>query len=169
MWISGQIWAGFHVPPTAMLATYFCSSWISGYEHPETLLRNVQYCCQTTPLTKTASTTTVMKEWLMYRIPKESTYLVSVWTEILHYNLTLLKSSEKCWLERDLNSHLRDTDLPLYVPCPSLKCLLVIIARQTTLFVKKYPNSMLIVWALWWKRACKCSLTSCLKLGRCRE
>ena len=30
-------------------------------------------------------------------------------------NLTLPKSTEKCWLERDLNSHLRDTGPPLYL------------------------------------------------------
>ena len=38
-----------------------------------------------------------------------------LWTEIFHDNLTLPKSAEKCWLERDLNSHLRDTRPPLYL------------------------------------------------------
>ena len=39
----------------------------------------------------------------------------SLWTEIFHDNLTLPKSTEKCWLELDLNSHLRDTNPPLYL------------------------------------------------------
>ena len=34
------------------------------------------------------------------------------WTEVLHNNLTKPKSTEKCWLEWDLNSHLRDTGPP---------------------------------------------------------
>ena len=37
------------------------------------------------------------------------------WKETFHDNLTLPKSVEKCWLERDLNSHLRDTSPPLYL------------------------------------------------------
>ena len=37
------------------------------------------------------------------------------WTEISHDNLTLTRSTEKCWLERDLNSHLQDTGPPLYL------------------------------------------------------
>ena len=32
---------------------------------------------------------------------------------VFHDNLTLPKSTEKCWLERNLNSHLRDTGPPL--------------------------------------------------------
>ena len=32
-----------------------------------------------------------------------------------HDNLTLPKSAEKCWLQQYLNSHLRDTGLPLYL------------------------------------------------------
>ena len=37
------------------------------------------------------------------------------WSETFHDNLTLPKSTEKCRLERDLNSHLRDTGLLLYL------------------------------------------------------
>ena len=39
----------------------------------------------------------------------------ATWTEICHDNLTLPKSTEKCWRERDLRSHLRDTGPPLYM------------------------------------------------------
>ena len=35
--------------------------------------------------------------------------------KLFHDNLTLLKSTEKCWLEWDLNSHLWDTGLLLYL------------------------------------------------------
>ena len=37
------------------------------------------------------------------------------WRKTFHDNLTLQKSIEKCWLERDLNSHIRDTGPPLYL------------------------------------------------------
>ena len=37
------------------------------------------------------------------------------WTEIFYDNLTLPKLTEKCWLERGLKSHLRDTGSPLYL------------------------------------------------------
>ena len=36
-------------------------------------------------------------------------------TENFHDNLTLSKSTGKCWLERDLNSHFRETGPPLYL------------------------------------------------------
>ena len=37
------------------------------------------------------------------------------WKEIFHDNLSLPKSTEICWLERDLNLHFRDTGPPLYL------------------------------------------------------
>ena len=41
--------------------------------------------------------------------------LRETWAENFRDNVTLLKSTEKCWLERNLNSHLRDTGPPLYL------------------------------------------------------
>ena len=35
--------------------------------------------------------------------------------KLFHDRLTLSMSTRKCWLERDLNSHLRDTGSPLYL------------------------------------------------------
>ena len=42
-------------------------------------------------------------------------WLAWIWTESFPGNLTLLESTEKCWLKWDLNSHLRDTGLLLYL------------------------------------------------------
>ena len=51
-------------------------------------------------------------DWICYfcRLKKQTKQ-----NRIFHDNLTLPKSTEKCWLKRDLNSHLRDTCPPLFL------------------------------------------------------
>ena len=49
--------------------------------------------------------------YLFFRIMLRDTHE----QKYFHKNLTLPKSTEKCWLERHLNSHLRDTGPPLYM------------------------------------------------------
>ena len=52
----------------------------------------------------------VVKQKIDFRI-----ILKDIWTGIFHDNLTLPKSTQKCWLEQGLNSYVRDTGLPLFL------------------------------------------------------
>ena len=92
--------------------------------------------------------------------------LSQLWTEIFHDNLTLPKSTEKCWLEWDFNSHLRDTGPPLYLlgypypegaslnPAPvSIFLLISAVSDYHEKFLFMYP------WGWFWK-------SSQLRFGR---